>query len=50
MKEELDGDKCSVVNVPLGSGEARDFEVGGFCKRHGSTRTGGLGDEAEKFL
>ena len=26
------------------SGEARDFEVGGFCKRRGSTKSGGLGD------
>ena len=28
----------------LNSGEARDFEVGGFCKGRGSTRPGGLGD------
>jgi len=28
----------------MDSGEARDSEVGGFCKGRGSTRTGGLGD------
>jgi len=30
--------------VTVISGEARVFEVGGFCKGRGSTRTGGLGD------
>jgi len=28
--------------MTVSSGEARDFEVGGFCKGHGNTRTGGL--------
>ena len=34
----------TTVGAVSGSGEARDFEVGGFCKGRGSIKTGGLGD------